>query len=172
MLRFIKFALPVLVVPALIACSTITTGTTQPITIKTAKVDGAKCELVDSKEGRWVVSETPQTVEITKGDGPLNVTCSKAGYKSSTVVVEEVLAGMTAGNILLGGGIGIIVDAASGAAQEYPDEVLVWLEPNTFVSAEAKEAWFAEKNAYEAKMAAEKEQDKQRSEPEGEGGYN
>ncbi len=158
MYKTFKYALPVVAVTALIGCSTITTGTTQPITIKTAKVEGAKCELVDSKQGRWVVSETPQTVEITKGDGPLTVMCSKSGYKDTSVVVEEQLAGMTAGNILLGGGIGIIVDAASGAAQEYPDEVLVWIEPKSFASAKAKADWTAEKDAYEAEMAKKEEQ--------------
>lgn len=140
------------------ACSTITTGTSQPFAVKTAEVDGAKCELVDSKDARWVIPETPGTVEITKGDGPLSVTCSKAGYHDGELLVEEQFAGMTAGNILLGGGVGIIVDAASGAAQEYPDEVLVWMEPKSFSSKAEKEAWHAAKEEYEAKIAAEKEQ--------------
>lgn len=140
------------------ACSTVTTGTSQPFAVKTAEVDGAKCELVDSKDARWVIPETPGTVEITKGDGPLNVTCTKAGFKNGELLVEETFAGMTAGNIILGGGIGIIVDAASGAAQEYPDEVLVWMEPKSFASKAQKDAWFEAKNAHEAKIAAEKAQ--------------
>ena len=150
-----KLLLPMGAICLLVGCSTITTGTTQPITIQTANgVTGAKCELVDSKASRWVINSTPETREITKGDGPLTVTCSKSGFKTAVVVVEETFAGATLGNVLLGGGVGIIVDAASGAAQEYADEVLVWMEPKTFKSASAKDAWFAEKAAYEAEKAA------------------
>ena len=102
------------------ACSTITTGTTQPFEVVTEKATGAKCELIDSKGARWVIPDTPGTVEITKGDGPLDVTCSKSGFKSATVRVEEGFAGATLGNVILGGGIGLVVDAATGAAQGYP----------------------------------------------------
>lgn len=144
-------------VAALGACSTITTGTSQPFTVKTANLEGAKCDLVDSKGTRWTISDTPGTREITKGDGPLTVTCSKSGYKTASVDVAEYFAGATLGNILIGGGIGLIVDAASGAAQEYPDEVTLWLEPKTFSSAAAKDAWFAKKDVYEAAQKAEKE---------------
>lgn len=153
----LKSLLPLTLCVLAAGCSTITTGTSQPITITTAKVTGAKCELVDSKNGRWVVGDTPGTMEITKGDGPLTVSCSKSGYKTTKIIVEEYFAGATLGNVILGGGIGIIVDAASGAAQEYPDEVLVWMEPNTFKSKAAKKEWFAEKEAYEVEQAAKDE---------------
>ncbi len=136
------------------ACSTITTGTSQPFTVKTAEVQGASCTLTDSKGASWKVSSTPDTREITKGDGPLKVTCSKSGYKTTSVIVEEGFAGATLGNVILGGGIGLIVDAASGAAQEYPDDVTIWLEPNSFASTAAKEAWFAEKAEFEAAQKA------------------
>ena len=138
------------------ACSTVVSGTTQPFTVKTEQTAGAQCELTDSKGARWTVADTPGTVEITKGDGPLQVTCSKAGYKTASVTVQEGFAGATLGNVILGGGIGIIVDAASGAAQEYPDDIVVWLEPNSFASAAAKEEFFAAKEEYEAKLEAEK----------------
>ena len=139
------------------ACSTITTGTSQPFTVNTAELEGAKCDLVDSKGTRWTITSTPDTREITKGDGPLQVTCSKPGYKTASVTVEESFAGATLGNVILGGGIGLVVDAASGAAQEYPDEVTLWLEPNTFPSAAAKDAWMAKRDAYVAVQTAKKE---------------
>lgn len=158
MRNILKTTLSCAAVISLAACSTITTGTSQPFSVKTAGVTGASCELVDSKGARWTISDTPGTREITKGDGPLTVTCSKPGYKTASINVEEGFAGMTAGNILLGGGIGLIVDAASGAAQEYPDEVTLWLEPVSFPSVAARDAWFAKKDAYEAAQAKEAEQ--------------
>lgn len=135
------------------ACSTIISGTTQPFSVKTEQTAGAKCELVDSKGTRWVIPDTPGTVEITKGDGPLEVTCSKGGFKTASVTVEEGFAGATLGNILLGSGIGIIVDASTGAMQEYPDEVIVWLEPENWASAAQKEQWLADKEAYESALS-------------------
>jgi len=151
----------------LMGCSTITTGTTQPFRVVTPGADGAKCTLVDSRAGSWTIAETPGTMEITKGDGPLVVTCTKPGYKTTQATVEEGFAGMTVGNVLLGGGIGIIVDASTGAAQEYPDEIKVWMEPNKWASAEAKEKWMAEKAEYEAKLEAQKAEYEGHKSPDG-----
>ncbi len=137
----------------LAACSTITTGTTQPFAVNTPDADGAKCVLTDSKQANWIVNATPGIVEVQKGDGPMTVQCTKKGFKSTSVVVEEGLAGMTFGNVLLGGGIGVIVDAASGAAQEYPDAVHVWMEPEAFATSDDKTAWLAKKEAFEQAQA-------------------
>ena len=159
-----KKLLPLAAILILPACSTVVSGTTQPFTVLTAQTTGASCEMVDSKGARWTVTDTPGTQEITKGDGPLTVTCSKSGFKTASVVVEESFAGATLGNVILGGGIGIVVDAASGAAQEYPDEVTVWLEPNSFPSTAAKEAWFAKKEAYEDALKKPEARDNKASE--------
>ncbi len=131
-------------------CSTIISGTTQPFSVETELAGGAKCELIDSKGARWVIPDTPGTVEITKGDGPLTVSCSKPGFKTAETVVEEGFAGATLGNVILGGGVGLVIDAASGAAQEYPDSVTLWLEPESFASKAEEEAFFAKKAEYEA----------------------
>lgn len=142
------------------ACSTITTGTTQPLTVETPYAEGAACSLTDSKGATWRVQETPQTVEVTKGDGPMTIACEKSGFKDGKTVMQEGFAGATLGNVILGGGIGIIVDAASGAAQEYPDKVSVWLEPKSFASTSEREKWFDAKAAYEESLvpASQKQQ--------------
>ncbi len=141
------------------ACSTITTGTTQDLTVETPEVLGATCTLTDSKQATWTIQSTPGTSIVTKGDGPMKVTCSKDGYQTNSVMVEEGLAGMTFGNVLLGGGVGIIVDAASGAAQEYPDVVYVWLQPEKWKSAEDEAKWHEAKAAFE--LAEEEKKQKQ-----------
>ena len=139
------------------ACSTITTGTTQDFGVNTPEADGASCELKDSKGAMWTIPSTPGTVVVSKGDGPMQVTCKKDGYKEASITVNEGFAGMTLGNVILGGGIGVIVDAASGAAQEYPDEVYVWLEPVKWASEEAKAEWEAAKAAFEAEQELKKQ---------------
>lgn len=158
-MKISKALLSLSLVAGITACSTITTGTTQPLTVETPFALGASCTLVDSKGATWRVQETPQTLEVTKGDGPMTVSCSKPGHQSNKIVMEEGFAGMTVGNVIFGGVVGVAVDAASGAAQEYPDKVQVWLKPNAFASAAEKEEWESAKAAYdEAQAAKEKKQ--------------
>jgi len=64
----------------------------------------------------------------------MTVTCKKEGYLDVIISVEEVIADATFGNILIGGGIGIIIDAVLGAAQRYPDQIIVWMEPEEWKS--------------------------------------
>jgi hypothetical protein len=58
------------------------------------------------------------------------VTCSKDGYQTATVAQSPDFQGTTFANILLGGGIGAVADAASGANYEYPKQVVLNLAPN------------------------------------------
>lgn len=139
-------------------CATIVSGTGQSLTVVTEKsVEDASCELTDKKGGKWYIPHTPGTATVHKGDGPMTVVCKKDGYKTATLMVEESLTGATFGNIILGGGIGILVDAASGAAQQYPDQVVVWMEPETWESEDAKNTWYRDKEAFEV---AEKDKNK------------
>ncbi len=64
----------------------------------------------------------------------MTVTCKKEGYLDVTISVEEVIADATFGNILIGGGIGIIIDAVLEAAQRYPNQIIVWMEPEEWKS--------------------------------------
>lgn len=131
-------------------CATITSGTSQAVNVVTEKdIQDAKCELTDKKGGKWFVPSTPGSATVRKGDGPLSIVCKKAGYKTANLIVDESLVPAIFGNILLGGGIGILVDAASGAAQQYPDQILVWMEPDNFKTELEKDAWLKEKEEFE-----------------------
>lgn len=137
-------------VSGLSGCATIVSGTGQSLTVVTEKgIDGANCELTDKKGGKWYVPHTPGTATVRKGDGPMTIVCKKDGFKTSTLMLEESVTGATFGNIILGGGIGILVDAASGAAQQYPDQVVIWMEPEEWDSEDAKNAWHRNKHEYE-----------------------
>ncbi|MBF0620789.1 MAG: hypothetical protein HQL54_02565 [Magnetococcales bacterium] len=133
----------------LTGCSTIVTGTTQTLTVVTPELEGAKCALTDSKGGVWSISETPGRATVRKGDGPMTITCKKEGYATETVLVQEEFAGATIGNVILGGGIGIFVDAVSGAAQIYPDMITVWMKPNKWPSDASRIEWEAKKEAFD-----------------------
>lgn len=137
-------------------CATIVSGSSQSLTVTTEKgVEDASCELTDAKGGKWYVPSTPGFVTVRKGDGPMTAICKKDGYRVGKAMVDETLAGATLGNVLLGGGIGILVDATSGAAQEYPNEVIVWMEPLEWKSEKERIVWFEEKEAYEKTVREE-----------------
>jgi len=161
-LKFVgKFVFAMTVLVHLSGCATLVKGTDQQLTLNTEKgLEGATCELTDTKGGKWHVNDTPTTVTVQKGDGPMTVICRKEGHKTTTVVVDETVAGATFGNIILGGGIGILIDAASGAAQRYPDQITVWMEPLEWESEEERVAWNSARDAYEAAQA-EKEKEQQ-----------
>ena len=138
-------------------CATITSGTSQSVNIVTEKnVQNATCELTDKKGGKWWIPSTPGSASVRKGDGPLSIICKKDGYKTTTLLIDETLVPATFGNIILGGGIGILVDAASGAAQQYPEQIIVWMEPEDFKTEEEKVVWRREKEQFD--LASKKEQ--------------
>lgn len=151
MIRITKFTLALITVASILAgCATIMSGTDQSVMVRTEKsVYGASCELTDSKGRKWYVPETPGTVTILKGDAPLSVVCRKEGYRAATLQIDETVAGATFGNILLGGLIGVAVDAASGAAQKYPGEIVVWMQPEKWDSEDDRERWLREKAAFD-----------------------
>jgi hypothetical protein len=135
-------------------CATVTTGTDQNITVVTEKnVTGAACELTDSKSAKWYVPNTPGSANVHRGDGPMSVICTKTGYRNANLMVEETVAGATLGNIILGGGIGIFVDAMSGAAQRYPDQITVWMEPESWTSESERLDWMQAKEKFDAETA-------------------
>jgi hypothetical protein len=91
-------------------CATVINGTTQKIPIATEPT-GADC-IVAGDSTRYT---TPCTVELKrKQDHILNL--SKDGYHSESVEIKHTMSGAVVGNVLVGGIIGIGVDAASGAA--------------------------------------------------------
>lgn len=143
-------------------CATIASGTNQSLTIVTEKdVFGASCKLTDKKGGTWYLPDSPGSVTVRKGDGPMTIICKKEGYKPCTLVVDESISGATFGNIIAGGGIGIFVDAVSGAAQHYPDKIVVWMEPEEWDSEEERVAWRKEKEEF---LVAQESQKKSQQE--------
>ncbi len=112
------------------ACASVASGTDQTLLLSTnckgAAEPGAQCTLSNSK-GEWEAT-TPSKVPIKKSFGKLTVTCTKDDRK-----VEETFKsgseGSFWGNIIIGGGIGMLVDAGSGAGFSYQDTLALDLPP-------------------------------------------
>lgn len=102
------------------ACATITKGTTQTIAVNTPGVVGATCTLSSSAVGTHVIV-TPGIIDLPKSKDAVAVRCVKPCYQDGAGVIASNLEGMTAGNIIAGGVIGLGVDAASGAMNRYSE---------------------------------------------------
>jgi hypothetical protein len=122
-----QFVLRYLVIVAcatpLIACATITKGTTQLAAIDTPGAPGATCT-IQTKDGPQLVT-TPGSVTLSKGSAALPVSCTKECYLPGSGVIASNTEATAAGNVVFGGLIGLGVDAATGAMNKYADQVTV-----------------------------------------------
>jgi hypothetical protein len=111
---------------ALVGCASITRGTTNDVTVTTVPPGAA----VRTSMNHTCVS--PCTFKVGRKD-EFVVTASMPGYRDASTPVKTRVAGSGAagfaGNILVGGVIGMGVDAATGAALEhYPSPVAFTME--------------------------------------------
>jgi hypothetical protein len=113
---------------ALSGCATIIKGTTQSIAVTTPPVEGATCTLT-SKEGTWTVV-TPGVAKVHKTKDDIQARCVKPGYQDGIATIPSNFQGWTLGNLLLGGIIGVGVDAGTGAMNEYPNAFAIPMSPN------------------------------------------
>lgn len=100
-------------------CSSIVDGHSQTLTFQ-SNPEGAECTL--NRNGATLTKlTTPGQFRVDKTKYDIHVTCSKEGYEDATHFIKSDIAGATFGNIILGGGIGWIVDSATGADNKYQE---------------------------------------------------
>jgi hypothetical protein len=113
-----------------ISCASITRGTTENISISSTPA-GATAELSGLDNPTACV--TPCVV-VAKRNADITVTINKAGYEPQVIPLTKEIPGTGAagfaGNVLVGGLVGMGVDAATGAAMDHkPNPVTVTLQP-------------------------------------------
>jgi hypothetical protein len=109
-------------------CASITTEEMQGIMIstKTAKgdaVDKAECTLKNTR-GSWKVV-TPASVMVRRDSEDMQIDCVKDGQSTGLAKLISRAHGGMFGNIILGGGIGAIVDHNTGKGYDYPNQANV-----------------------------------------------
>lgn len=124
------------------ACATVVGGTTQEVYVESEPA-GAECRLDRLGANVGVVKPTPGRVNVSRSKETMIVSCNRDGYEQSNEVLVSSFTGATVGNLIVGGLVGIVVDAASGANNKYPDRVMVVLTPASFPSDAARDAHFA-----------------------------
>jgi len=108
----------------LASCASIVTGTKQQVSISTDPVDGAKCQLTN-KHGSWIIPKTPGFTTVHRDFDDLDIICKKTGHKTAHKTVKSHTKAMVFGNLIAGGVVGGGIDVVSGAAYNYPEQIIV-----------------------------------------------
>ncbi len=124
---FLLFAL-LSIVSVMTGCASITTPSETQVKVETvsiegAPVDSAKCTVM--RAGIATEFTTPGTVPVAKAAGDAGIECKKVGMPDGKGILISRVGGATFGNILLGGGVGAIVDQATGKAYNFPEWVRI-----------------------------------------------
>jgi hypothetical protein len=154
MLRTKGFELSACVLAAMAGCATIVKGTDQTVTIDTTP-PGATCELKRDGQSIGVVNPTPGSINLDKSKDNISVLCHKEGHQDGSGTISSTFQGMTFGNIIFGGIIGVAIDAGSGAMHKYQNSVQVTLIPNEFESVASRDQFFDTEIARVTREAAE-----------------
>ena len=107
-------------------CSSITQSENQSLSL-TATYQGQPvqpdCKLSNDR-GSWE-TKAPSNVTVRKSSEDLNVTCKKEGMPDGLLKAISRAAGSMFGNIILGGGIGAMIDHSNGKGYDYPNQLPV-----------------------------------------------
>mgnify|MGYP003575143985 FL=1 len=123
MKRTLSLVLGLSIVLSTTSCATIFTGTKDSITFTTTP-EGAK--VIHKGVEKCL---TPCTAEIPRGLGKQMVMFQKEGFETKEVKLTKTFNPVTLLNILLGGAIGVGIDAATGSLTKYsPKNYTVDLE--------------------------------------------
>lgn len=126
-MRFTLSALLVL----LSGCATIVAGADQVVTVSTSP-PGASCHVDRGSEPIAFIASTPAVISVSKSSADLLVNCDKPGFEHASISGVSSFNGWMFGNVVFGGLIGVIADAATAATYEYPLMVQVDMVPKSF----------------------------------------
>ncbi len=113
---------------ALAGCATLTGGTHEDITIR-SNPSGATCSLYRGGRSVGTVESTPGKVHVRRTSDDLTLTCHHEGYADASQSISSDLSARVFGNAIVGGVIGVVVDASTGAYNAYSDNVSIDLAP-------------------------------------------
>lgn len=124
-------------------CASIVNDTTHPVKIETKtasgeNVTGAECKV--SNDYGTVQAKSGETTQVRRSSKDLDITCKHPQNPDATArAISRANAGMV-GNIIIGGGIGAIIDHNKGTAYTYPTWVqLVFGQSLVFDRSDEKE---------------------------------
>jgi hypothetical protein len=122
-MKYIKLACAAAAAVLATGCASIVNDSTQPIKIETLAEDGktitgADCTL--RNDFTTLTMKSGSTANMHRSSQDLDITCKDLARPEAVArAVSRANAGL-AGNIIFGGGIGMIIDHSKGTAYTYP----------------------------------------------------
>ena len=128
MVRVLARIAAVVMMAGVAGCASVISGTSQTLTLDTVP-SGADCSL--TRKGLVIgrVNPTPGAVYVQRTHDDITVSCTKEGYQTGSFLNKSGLEAATLGNVILGGLVGVVVDAASGANNKYDEKMRIVLAP-------------------------------------------
>jgi len=124
------------VLSILTGCASVTHGTTQNVKIETLSpagkvVDGARCRVSNDRNDAEVRSGL--TLPVRRSGENLSIECTQAGQPPARgQAISRANVGMV-GNVMIGGVLGAVIDASTGAGFNYPSWIqLIFGEVRSF----------------------------------------
>lgn len=104
-------------------CASVINDTTLPIQVETKTsggntVDGADCKLTN--DYGVVTLKSGDTAQVRRSSKDLQIVCKDAANPDAKATAISRASGAMWGNIVLGGGVGAIIDHNKGTAYSYP----------------------------------------------------
>ena len=111
------------VVAATTGCASVVNDVTHPVKIETKTdsgelVSGAQCTLTNDKAS--TTAKSGETANVRRSSTDLSVVCKHPDNPDATAKATSRVNGGMFGNIILGGGIGAVIDHNRGTAYTYP----------------------------------------------------
>lgn len=120
-------------------CATIASDNKTFVTIDTTPPK-AHCSIKGDNYTQDIT--TPTTINIPAKAAPIDIVCLFDGYHQTSDRVDTKMDGWIFGNILAGGIVGVVIDAATGAGDKYPEKIAITLDKRTFASQNELNSWY------------------------------
>ncbi|MCE3233061.1 MAG: hypothetical protein K0R98_1318 [Rickettsiaceae bacterium] len=132
--------------------------------------DGAKCTLTDARGRKWKLKRSPGTVAVEDGHSPMQVICTKPGYKNTVETVreqKEELLTIDGKRVTMGPydqfptkaprliptaikeTASFALDPTGNISTKYPEKITIWMEPESWQSEEEMRQWAYEREVWE-----------------------
>ena len=127
-MKVIMIAALVAMGAALSGCATVIKGETQTVSVSSPPVEGARCVLFTADRYYGDVL-TPGAITIPRSRADISIVCTRRGFQDASATVSSDFNFVTLGNAVIGGLIGVTVDATTGANDSYPHEIAIPMQP-------------------------------------------
>tara|TARA_A100001011_G_scaffold315759_1_gene334522 strand:- start:33 stop:407 length:375 start_codon:yes stop_codon:yes gene_type:complete len=118
-----RYLLTVSAILFLSGCSTMVNDSHVPINLSFSDNSAGECSIRNKRES--YETSIPASVTVRRSDDPLVYDCTTSDGRKAEGKINSQIGQTMAGNIILGGGIGAIIDANNDMHREYPGSFVI-----------------------------------------------